>query len=84
MILKYWDNKTGTWILKDGFCEIHHKKMVDEKNKRTIRIITGYYDDDHVNPDSPDYVIKEDVNKIDDFTLAYILNNEGKTIERIN
>lgn len=81
MILKYWNNETSFWTLKDGFSEIRHRKTVDEEEKTVTRSIQCFKTEDTT---TMDFCLEETKLKQADFTLAYILNDNGSTIERIN
>jgi hypothetical protein len=88
MILK-WINEKSQWVIKDGFDEIRHKTEENEKEKTITRTVCCYIDKDYEN--DPSLVLtdtikmpKEDDKEHEDFSSMYILNDEGKTIERIN
>lgn len=79
MILKIWNEKTNTWILKDNFVEIHYSKSVDEEKELVERKISCYYPEENYSS----CIITDTKSKGEDFPAVYILNNEGKTVERI-
>lgn len=80
MILKIWDSEKGKWILRDGFCEIQHSKDIDEGNKTVTRTVQCYYPEQNY----PECIVRNIITKDKEFDVIYILNDEGKTIERIN
>jgi hypothetical protein len=80
MVLKIWDSEKGKWIFKDGFCEIQHSKTVDETKGTVTRTVQCYYSEQNYT----DCIVTNTIAKDKEFDVIYILNDDGKTIERIN
>ena len=72
MLLKYFTEEAG-WVIKGNYNEIRFRRMEGPPPERIIQCF-GVGDDK-----TPSFWIKERA-----YCSAYILNDEGKTIERIN
>lgn len=81
MMLK-WFNTFDQWVIKEGFEEIRYKKEVNEAENSIKRIVSCYTEKNLEG--CPDFELVETFVKNSGFPEMYILNNEGKTVEKIN
>jgi len=78
MVVKLWDDGKQCWTFLDGFKKVDHWRT--EKDEVKFINLLCYYKDEKEMPLS----IELDVTKEELVHSIYLLNDDGKTIERIN
>ncbi len=84
MIVKLWDDGKNCWTYMDGMKKVDSWRTVKEaggKEKRVELINLLCY---HRNEKELPISIEVDVSKDELVASIFLLNDEGKTIERIN
>ena len=80
MIVKLWDSGKNCWTYIDGLKKVDSWRINKEKDTLKFVNLMCYYKDEKEMPLS----IELDITKEELVNSIYLLNDEGRTIERIN